>query len=151
MNAKEKVQNVTIRRGKAKDVKNIFALGSKVEELKFSKKSNFHEVDEILEWTKHPKEDIILVAEVDGKLAGFLYAKIINCHWCMLDDEAVKKEFRGKGIGTLLLNELYKTLKKQKIDYVQVLEEIHHKKTRKFWKEKGFKERKVFIWAEKTI
>jgi hypothetical protein len=50
----------------------------------------------------------------------------------------------------MMLHELYSELKKRRIHYVQILE-AHHKTTRKFWKDKGFKETKTFIWAEKTI
>ncbi|MBS3074972.1 hypothetical protein J4429_00775 [Candidatus Pacearchaeota archaeon] len=38
-----------------------------------------------------------------------------------------------------------------KINYIQILEDLHNKKTRKFWKDKGFKEEKTFVWADKIL
>lgn len=141
---------VEIRRAKRGDVREIYNLGSKVDELKFSKGA-FHGKDEFFEFINKPKENIILVAVRKDKLVGFLYARIISKHWCMIDNLAVKRGFRNRKIGTLLLNRLYLVLKERNVDYVQILEEIHHKKTRNFWKEKGFKEEKVFLWADKRL
>jgi len=69
----------------------------------------------------------------------------------MLDNLAVDEGYRGKKISDLLLKNLYNYLRKNKVNYIQVLEEEHHKKTREFWKHQGYKETKQFIWAEKTI
>jgi len=139
-----------IRRAKKEDISEIFAIGESAEEFKFSKK-HFHEKFELREFLKKPKENVFLVAAEGKEILGFIYAKIITEDWCMLDNLAVKKEYRQHGIGSALLNELYKILKKEKIDYVQILEEIHHKATRKFWHDKGFREEKVFVWADKKI
>jgi N-acetylglutamate synthase-like GNAT family acetyltransferase len=139
-----------IRRGKIKDVEEVFSIGERISELKFSRKA-FHDKDEIEEWVKKPKDNLLLVSEVDGKIAGFIYAKIIDRHWCLLDNLAVLDKYRAHGMGTKLVEELYKILRKNKIDYIQILEEIHHKRTRKFWRDKGFREEKVFIWADKFL
>lgn len=144
-----KIQNAQI-----KDVNKIYSLGKTIPELDFSKKLHFHEKMELKEFIKRKKENIFLVAKEKNEIIGFLFAKILSHHsggWCMLDNIATKKEFRHKGVGTKLIKELYKILKKDKIHYIQILEEEHHKKTRAFWKEKGFKETKHFIWAEKII
>jgi N-acetylglutamate synthase-like GNAT family acetyltransferase len=143
----------TIRKARKEDVDEIYHLGNKINQLKFSfsKKHNFHEKDEMTEWIRKPKDNIFLVSFQNERAVGFLYAKIIDCHWCLLDNIAVLPKYRKHGIGTMLLDSLYEILREQKIDYIQILEEVHHKKTRDFWKKKGFKERHVFIWADKII
>ena len=140
-----------IRRAKFSDVKDIYKLGKSTEELSFSPDMIFHDRIELKEFIKKPKENILLVASLDNKLAGFLYAKIASHTWCILDNLAVDKKYRNHGIGNSLLHEFYKILKKMKVHYIQVLEEVHHKKTRKFWHDKGFREEKVFVWADKMI
>ena len=156
-----------IRNAKPKDATEIYKLGKEIHELAFSKKFPFHELSEIKEFIKNKEQNIFLVAEEEMKnqekknqekkkevkIIGFLYAKILSHHaggWCMLDNIAILKKYRKHGIGSLLLQELYKNLKQRKIHYVQILE-AHRKSTRKFWKQKGFKETKTFIWAEKII
>ncbi len=143
-----------IREAQKKDIHDIYLLGKKVHELDFSKKFPFHEKSELKEFIKFRKENIFLVADEKREIVGFIFAKILSHHaggWCMLDNIAVGREHRKKGVGTKLLIELYKQLKKRNVRYIQVLEEEHHKKTKKFWRSKGFKETKHFIWAEKTL
>lgn len=145
---------VEIRNAKKEDIEEIFKLGCKLEDaLKASriKKRHFHEKSEFVEFIKKPKDNIFLVAIISGNVAGFLYAKILSEDWCMLDNIAVDKKYQNHGIGSLLVNKLYEVLRKRKVDYIQILEEIHHKKTRKFWKDKGFREEKVFVWADKIL
>lgn len=147
-------EEITIRHAKLSDINSIYELGSKFDDsLKASRRRNmhFHEKKEFKEFIKGPKYNILLVATKNKKVVGFLYSKILSYDWCLIDDLAVKKEYQNEGLGSKLLHEFYKILKKRKIDYVQLLEEIHHKNTRKFWKDKGFREEKVFVWADKMI
>jgi N-acetylglutamate synthase-like GNAT family acetyltransferase len=143
--------DVKIRKAAAADIPLIYSLGRKTEELNFSPKMSFHDKAELKKFVKKTNTNILLVAETGDRIVGFLYAKIISRTWCILDNLAVEQAHQGKGIGHLLLNNFYNILKKKKISYVQVLEEIHHRKTRDFWKNQGFKEEKVFVWADKSI
>ncbi len=136
-----------------KDISRVYSLGKKIHELDFSKKYHFHEKVELQEAIKD-KNSVFLIAEEKNEIVGFLLAKIIFYRaggWCMLDNIAVEKSHRGSGISDMLLQALKRILTKQKIHYIQILEEAHHKNTRKFWKHQGFKETKKFIWAEKWI
>lgn len=151
MKKTEKISIVKAKIGKAGEV---YHLGRRIHELDFSRKMPFHQLSEIKEFIKHPKENIFFTAQANGKIIGFVYAKILSHHaggWCMLDNLGVTEEYRGQGIGEMLLKELYKEIKKRKVWYVQILEEAHHKKTRAFWKKMGYKETKMFIWAEKKV
>jgi len=150
----QKEGKFVIRKAMLSDVDEIYCLGLKTEELEFSSEFPFHEKSELKEFILNPRENILLVALVDKKIVGFIYSKILSRRgdgWCMLDNIAVLKKYREQGIGTSLLDETCSELKKRKISYVQLLEEMHHKKTRKFWKHRGFKEKKIFVWAEEMI
>jgi len=142
---------VKIRRAKLKDINEIYSIGICAKELEFSKDMNFHEKAELKEFINHPKDNILIVAVVEKKVVGFTFAKIVSTSWCMLDNMVIEDKFRDNGIGSLFLEELYSILKREKIGYIQILEEIHHKKTRDFWKKKGFHEEKKFIWADKKV
>ena len=140
-----------IRIAKKADIEAICQIGKKAPELSFSKEMSFHDKSEFVEFVKHPKENILLVAEVKGQIVGFVYAKIMSKTWCLLDSLAIKKQYQNQGIGTQLLEETYKILKKNKVTYIQILEQINKKKTRLFWKKQGFKEKQAFIWADKNL
>lgn len=143
-----------ILKAKISDASEIYHLGKRVHELDFSRKYPFHELSEIKEFIKHPKDNISLTAKASGKVEGFILAKILSHHaggWCMLDNIAVAEGYRNQGAGEMLLGALYREVKKRKVWYIQILEEAHHKKTRSFWKKMGYKETKIFIWAEKRV
>jgi ribosomal protein S18 acetylase RimI-like enzyme len=147
-------EEVKISQAEKKDLEEVLKLGRKFEDaLKASKlkKAHFHEQQEFIEFIRNPKENVFLVAKVKNKVVGFIYVKILSHDWCMIDNLAVDERYQKHGIGSMLLEELYKILKKRKVSYIQILEEIHHKKTRKFWHEKGFREEKVFVWADKWL
>lgn len=146
-----KKEEISIRRANLKNILQVYSLGKRTEELNFSGGMKFHDKSELIEFVKNPDTNILLVAKIDEDIVAFLYAKIVSKTWCILDNLAVEHKYRGRGIGHLLLNYFYKILKDKKISYVQVLEEIHHKKTRDFWKKQGFKEEKVFVWADKSL
>lgn len=143
--------SIIINRAKKEDVAAIFELGQKIPELKYSKDSPFCEILEVDEWVADQKINIILTAKLGNKLVGFLIAKMLSKSWCALDDIAVAKKFRGQGIGNKLLNKLYDILKKKKINYINVLIGASYKRVRAFWRAKGFKETKKFVWAEKDL
>lgn len=64
------------------------------------------------------KDDTALVAEVDGKAAGAVWARIMN-DYGHIDDStpslaiSLYKEYRGQGIGTALLQEMLSALKQK--------------------------------------
>jgi ribosomal protein S18 acetylase RimI-like enzyme len=148
------ITKLKIREAKKADINSIYLLGKEIPELDFSKDYPFHSKVELNEYIESKKDNILLVAEIDNKIIGFLYAKIIERHeggWCVLDNLAVKSELRKNGIGKALLNDLYSKMKKMKINYAQILVDINHKKARSFWKKMGYTETRTFIWAEREI
>ena len=142
---------IKLRRAKRKDVNAVFSLGKKTPELNFQKNIHFHEKSELLEWVKHSKDNVFIVAECEKKIVGFLYAKIVSHDWCILDNIAVLPSFRGNGVGRLLLNYFYNVMKQNKVTYVGLLVEPRHKKAISFWEKNNFKRGKNFIWYGKKI
>lgn len=142
---------IIIRKAELIDVNNIYSLGKKTKELRFSKKIGFHDKSEIREYSRNKNGNILLVAENNGDFAGFLFAKIIDKDWCMLDNLVVETKFRNMGIGTHFIKYLLKFLKKRKIGYIQSLVEEDNKKLRKFWENEGFSPGKKFIWYDRIL
>ena len=64
------------------------------------------------------KDDTALVAEVDGKVAGAVWARIMN-DYGHIDDSSpslaisLYKEYRGQGMGTALLQEMLSALRQK--------------------------------------
>ncbi len=64
------------------------------------------------------KHDIAFVADIDGKIVGAVWVRIMN-DYVHIDDNtpsfamSVYKEYRGKGIGTALMKKILATLKER--------------------------------------
>lgn len=64
------------------------------------------------------KHDIAFVADIDGKIVGAVWVRIMN-DYGHIDDTtpsfaiSVYKEYRGKGIGTALMKKILATLKER--------------------------------------
>ena len=89
------------------------------------------------------KDDKCLVAEVDGKIIGAIWSRIMN-DYGHIDDEtpslamSIYKNFRGRGIGTKLLNEMIKFL--QALNYKAVSLSVQKKNfAMKIYERAGFK------------
>lgn len=145
------MNEIKIRRARVRDISGIRGLGKTMEEFVCSPSVKFYSREELKEWIKKPKDNILLVAEINKKIEGFLYAKIMAREWCMIDNIGVKQDWRKKGIGKILLEELFKILKSKKVNFVQLFANLKHKKTINFWKNRKFNEGEKFLWLEKII
>jgi ribosomal protein S18 acetylase RimI-like enzyme len=141
---------ITIRRARLNDINSIYALAIRTKEFVASNKTRHFERDELKEWIRM-RNAIVLVAETDNRIVGFLFGMIISKHWLMFDSITVIPSFRGKGIAKTLLKQLYSILQQRGVDYIQGLVNVTKRETRNFWKYQGFSEGKNFIWVEKYL
>ncbi|MBN1793015.1 GNAT family N-acetyltransferase [Candidatus Woesearchaeota archaeon] len=141
---------MAVRRARPRDLEGIYNIVKGTREFEASKNTRFFKKQELKEWISDRKSSIVLVSE-EGKINGFLFAKIISRNWCMLDSIAVSPDHRGKGCATRLLDKLYKELKAKKCDYIQALVLAGNKQTRGFWRKKGYSEGNKFVWIEKFL
>jgi len=104
------MDEILIRYGEEKDINGIRFLGGNVEELKGSECHEFYGKDELREWINKPEENIIIVAVKGDLIVGFLYARLLSRHWCMIDSVCVMEEYRGFRLGSRLFETLEKIL-----------------------------------------
>lgn len=136
------------------DARILYKLAGNMKEMTGSSEINGYTLEEIKSWLKK-KDKVWLVAEItkSGKkeIAGFLLAMFLSPEWCVIDGVGVKKEYRGKGIGTLLFENLKKICKKKKINYLQTLVDIKNKPAQKFWQNMSFQNGKTFMWLDREL
>ena len=145
------MEKIKFRRARLNDVPKILVLGKEAKELIASKTTKFYDKRELVDWIKKPKDNILLVAERDKVILGFIFAKIMSPNWCMIDGILVKRDERGKRIGTHLLERLNSILKKKKNYFLQLFVDAHCQKAFKFWQKKNFRRGKIFVWFEKDL
>ena len=140
---------VIIRRATQADVAHIYKIGTAYSDFAVSKRIRFYEKDEVKEFIRRKSENIFLVAELDGKIIGFLSCKIMSRHWAMIDNLFIKPEYRGAGSGKRLLETCLGELKRRRVGYVTRLIKLE-----KFGKEyplMGFKPESKYVWIDKFI
>lgn len=83
--------------------------------------------------------NLIFIAEDGDKVIGFIS---VNCYkekgYIYLDDYSVSEKYRGKGIGSKLINMAFDFAKEQKISQVLTHVEIANKESIEFYKKRGF-------------
>lgn len=86
------------------------------------------------------RENWICVAEVDGKNEGFLSIEVHREQedYLYYDDFAVSKEYRGKGIGSALMDEAERYGRGLDIAMVVLHVEQTNAKARGFYEKRGF-------------
>ncbi len=95
-----------IRKANKFDTKEMYQILNETIELRGFVGGEAYSQSWFKEVVNDDKNNISLVAEVDGKLAGFLIAHILADKDFFLNDIFVKPEFRNNKIATKLLEEL---------------------------------------------
>ena len=87
------------------------------------------------------KDNLLLFAE-DKEILGFLHGTITKNLWVKrgrIEDVYIKKKFRGKGIGTEIINYFIDWLKLRKFDKVNLMVQADNKRAFKLYSKMGFK------------
>ena len=151
------MDNINIRKANMADLFEIQKLNKELFELEFN---NF-DSSLIEDWplTQEGKEyfedaiknDIVLVACVDGKIVGYLagtlnsqyfYNNIVQAE---LDNMCIMNEYRKLGIGSKLFEEFKKICKENKINEIKVIASYNNTNAIAFYKSNGFKESELTL------
>ena len=151
------MDNISIRKANMADLFEIQKLNKDLFELEYN---NFDSTL-IEDWplTQEGKEyfenaiknDIVLVACVDGKIVGYL-AGTLNSQYSYnnsiqaeLDKMCIMSEYRKLGIGSKLFEEFKKICKGNKINEIKVVASYNNLNAIEFYKRNGFKETELTL------
>jgi len=135
-------EKIKIRKARLADVRSCVKIG-KTPEL--TAIYAFTEKQAIAYLTEYVKKGVLLIAEIEKEIVGFLGAESMLGKFFFVDSLAVKKEKRGYGIGTALFQQLRKECKKRKMDFIYLTAPLWNKKTIKFYEQLGLKKGKGLI------
>jgi len=139
----------SIRTAEQRDVNHVYKIGTTYPDFAVSKRIRFYTKSEVREFIHKKSENILLVAEQDNNIIGFLSCKIMSHNWAMIDNLFIIPKYRGFGNGRALLEACLNKLKKRKIDYVTRL--IKLEKFSKRYPLMGFKPESKYIWVDEFI
>lgn len=147
-----KEADIKIRRGRHNDFKELFKILNETPELQTDEKGKSYSKEWIMDSLTDKKRNLVIIAERNKKLIGLLVAEL----WekkksSFLVNIFVKKDYRGRGIATILIKKYEKICRKYKIIHILGLVLITNKKMQKFMGKYNYKKGNKFYVYEKKL
>lgn len=140
---------MTIRLAKPEDVNTIHTLGQNISEFTTGEETVTFWPERILEAAVQDETIIILVAEVDQEIVGFIVA---NCNKplskALIENIYVQPAHRRQGIGTALVQDLIKEAGARGHEYIAVLTPPDDIPAIKTYQKAGFIPGETFLWLD---
>ena len=150
-------QQIKIRPVEDKDFTELYSLAENTPELKVSGTEDFMDKDEF-RFSMTDAKSVFLVAEVEGILAGFIYAGTQDAErplpnkWACLVYLAVSPKWRRRGIAGELYTQCLAELKKRGITNLYCWASVESDGAiKQFMKKQGFAEGHQYMWMDKKI
>jgi ribosomal protein S18 acetylase RimI-like enzyme len=138
------------REMKLEDIPTLLVWGNSVPELWGSEEGKWYTQKGLTEWIQEKGNDILLVAEVDGKLAGMCMSRYMF-EWYSCDTLYVAANYRKSGVGKLLLEETEKQVKAHGVSVLSLWSHADNDSAISFYKKTGFQNGFSGIWMEKRL
>lgn len=148
----ESISDIKIREGRISDLNELMKILNEAPELEGGIGEETYTEDWIKDTLKNKDRNIVLIAEINGKLAGLLIAEI----WkdkrnSFLVDLFVVSEYRKQGVAAKIIREYEKICKKLGINVIVMLVLTTNNNMQKFIEEKGYKQGNKFYFYEKKL
>lgn len=137
-----------IRKMTIKDVDVVYQIGVKTRELFAHVGDGWYSRASLKKWAAN-KNAQALVAEKDGKILGFILATHTPSGGGYLEEMAVRRGWRGKGIGSKLFDTCLKRFKKKGVKSFYGLVQEKNKKMVEFLEKRSFNKGYKFYWMDK--
>lgn len=149
------IMDIQIRSCQSKDLEFVIHLMNELQEVAKSA-SDFIEEDMIKifeEMEKKPEIYYNVIAEADGIVAGFIsviFYKTLyhNGGTALINELVINQDYRGNGIGKILVQKVKEEAIKRGMDELEVGTEITNKAAQNFYKKCGFDEEFILLGME---
>lgn len=141
--------NITIDDAKIQDIPTMLRWGKSTRELWGDESGEWYERKDLVEWIRHPGEDVIIVARDGKKLVGMCFAYQMR-GWAYCDILYIDPPYRRKGTGIKLLAEAQRRTK-SKSSAFGLLVEKDNQLAQSFYKKYAFRQGFSVIWMFKKV
>ena len=143
---------IRIRRASVEDVDNIHNLGETVSEFSVNDETITFWPKDILAQAVASKDTLILIAEADQQVIGFIIANLnFSLRKALIENVYVKPENRDAGVGSKLHDKLLASLNGTAIEYISTLIPLDADNASRLYLEAGFSKGKSFLWLDKSL
>lgn len=151
------MEKIFIRKAIINDLKPVLELNNSLFELEYNnyddtlKKGWSFESDGKEYFEYMIKNEVVFVAEIDGKIVGYLAGSIckqmsyITESFAELDNMCINDKYRGIGIGTLLINEFKKYCLEYNIQNIKVTASAKNIRAIEFYEKNGFEDYNITL------
>jgi len=141
-----------LRIGRFSDSEELLGMLNSSSELQASEEGNTYTKEWIDDALKDKKKNIVLIAEENRKIIGFLVSEIwLRKRYSFLNDIYIAPEYRQKGIATKLMDEYENRCEKLNIRAIIGLVLTTNEKMHKFKEKLGYKRGSAFYLYEKRL
>ncbi|MGD9276002.1 MAG: GNAT family N-acetyltransferase [Candidatus Pacearchaeota archaeon] len=146
------MEEIKIRKAKVSDVDTLLKIGNKIEEFEVDEEQNsFWTKEQLTNWVKS-KNDVILIAESDKEIVGFVtFALHIPTGKVTWENAWINPNLRGKNIVGKLYKKAEKELKDKGAKYICGMTKPTSKASIKMQEKLGFEQGLKFIWMWKFL
>ena len=146
------ISNMIIRKMTVDDVEIVKAMGDSAPELSVTEgNSSFWSIKRLTQWVRYDS-DVLLVAEHDKEVVGFLLTQIHSpSSTAYLSDIAVAEDARGEGVGSALIEYALEQLKLLDITYIYGLTQEHNIAIHSLLSKQQFERGEKMIWFDKRL
>ena len=139
---------ILVRRAHPDDAEAILDLGLADPAFQVSEKIPFYEREELVEWAGNPSDNLLFVAQAEGRLCGFFFCKVMSRHWAMLDNFYVAPQDRSTRTVLHLRAALQNELQARGIGYLSILVALDDQPLAKRMLQHGFTRSRDYGWME---
>lgn len=142
---------ISIRPFHESDAKEVYTMLESTEEVHVAGMTYSEKA--VQGWNVTRAQDVILVAEVNGLVAGFIATKFGDPEpgGAYIDCLIVKPRYRGRGIGQQLLEQCISSLKDRGIVFIHLHARSDFPRAVHFWEKNSFKGKEQLLWMYKEI
>ena len=144
------MNSIVIEKPTLDDVDTMFIWGEATPYLWATEETKWYPKDSIVRWITDPKDDALLVARVNGKLAGMCMTNVLR-DWALCTGLYVDEPYRKKGVGKKLIEEATYQLQKKGIPGMDLVVEVDNPNAVAFYKSCGFVQGYMFHWMYKPF
>lgn len=146
------MEKVKIRKAKVSDVDKLIEIGSQPEEFEVDDEGNsFWDKEPLINWIKS-KNDVILIAELNQEIVGFvMFALHVPTGKVTWENAWINPKLRGKNIVGELYKAAEKELKNKGAKYICGMTKPTSKASIRMQEKLGFEQGLKFIWMGKFL